>query len=199
LRYFSKSSIDTPPTLVLLCWPSPSCMPPRQPVSRFQTACLTISIRPRDSSRAFSPVDRTNNSHGQPGPFTPPPLQRLRHYYEPVRQQTPTRYSIPCGFCRLGRSPSPTQVDGVGASLLPFHTEAADQDHVVYMPDTTWPISGYPPGSSRDYWDAPVSVPLPGLDTSSAVRSRSPSRSPPDASFTPLPHRSPRQSSTNAA
>jgi hypothetical protein len=50
------------------------------------------------------------------------------------------------------------------------------------MPGTTWPVDGYPPGSSRDYWGIPVSMPFPGLDTSSAVRSRSSSRSPPDAS-----------------
>jgi hypothetical protein len=30
-----------------------------------------------------------------------------------------------------------------------FRTGAADRTHVAYMPDTTWPVSGPPPGSSR--------------------------------------------------
>src|SRR6476620_1204669 len=37
----------------------------------------------------------------------------------------------------------------VRSSLLTFHVEAADQAHVTCMPDTAWPISGHPPGSSR--------------------------------------------------
>ena len=46
-------------------------------------------------------------SHGRPGPFAPPPLQRVRRYYEPVRMPAPRRYSIPHGFSRLGHSLSP--------------------------------------------------------------------------------------------
>src|ERR1035441_6271877 len=33
--------------------------------------------------------------------------------------------------------------------LLLFRAEAADRARVACMPDTTWPVSGYPPGSSR--------------------------------------------------
>ena len=70
------------------------------------------------------------------------------------------RYSIPCGFSRLGRSLSLTfnKVNCVKARLLPFHAKAADQARVVYMPDTTWPISGHPPDSSRNTPHAPVSM-----------------------------------------
>src|ERR1035441_6127434 len=32
-------------------------------------------------------ADSTNNSHGRPGSFAPPPLQGLHHYYGPVRQR----------------------------------------------------------------------------------------------------------------
>ena len=69
----------------------------------------------------------------------------------------------------------------VGTRLPTFPAEAADRTRAAFMPGTTWPINGHPPGLSRGYWGAPVSMPSTGLDTSSAVRSRSPSRSPPDA------------------
>jgi uncharacterized delta-60 repeat protein len=55
------------------------------------------------------------------------------------------------------------------------------------------------PGSSRALLTAPVSMPSTCFDASSTVRSRSPSRSPPDASRAPFPQRSPRRSSANAA
>src|SRR5450759_4924190 len=45
-------------------------------------------------------VDRTNNPRWS-GPFAPPPLQGLHHYYEPVRQHAPRRYSTPHSFCCL--------------------------------------------------------------------------------------------------
>jgi hypothetical protein len=51
---------------------------------------------------------------------------------------------------------APTRADSVEERLLLFRTEAADQAHVAFMPDTAWPISGHPPGSSRDPLDTPV-------------------------------------------
>src|SRR5674476_831995 len=39
-------------------------------------------------------VDQTDNPRWS-GPFAPPPLQGLHHYYEPVRQHAPRRYSTP--------------------------------------------------------------------------------------------------------
>src|ERR1035437_6585185 len=45
-------------------------------------------------------VDRTNNPRWS-GPFAPPPLQGLHHYYEPVRQHAPRRYSTLHSFCCL--------------------------------------------------------------------------------------------------
>ena len=50
------------------------------------------------------------------------------------------------------------------------------------MPDTTWPVSGYPPGSSRSRRNTPVSMSSKRFGTSATIRSRSPSQSPPDAS-----------------
>ena len=51
-----------------------------------------------------------------------------------------------------------TRTSSIGFGLLPFHAEAADRARVASMPDTAWPISGHPPGSSRDLVDTPVSM-----------------------------------------
>ena len=98
--------------------------------------------------------------------------QELHRYYESVRQRTPHRYSAPHGFSRLGRSLSrPGHRDaGIGVRLLTFRVRAADQAHVACMPDTTWPVSGYPPGSSRSYPYASVLMPSKTyFDTSTTV------------------------------
>jgi hypothetical protein len=68
------------------------------------------------------------------------------------------------------------------------------------MPGTDWPVTGYPPDSSWNLVLAPVSMPpKTSFDTSTAIRLRSPSRSPPDASCAPFPTRSRQRSSANAA
>ena len=60
------------------------------------------------------------------------------------------------------------------------------------MPDTTWPINGHPPDSSRDRFDTPVSMSPVSLSTRlQRFAYASPSRSPPDTSRAPFPHRSP--------
>src|ERR1019366_9489073 len=65
---------------------------------------------------------------------------------------------------------------GIGACLPTFHAAAADQARVACTPDTTWPVTGHPPDSSRDWMYAPVSMSHIGFfDTSSAIHSRSPS------------------------
>jgi len=91
-------------------------------------------------------------------------------------------------------SPShhPSRGGGIRVGLPTFRAAAADQARVAFMPDTTWPVSGHPPGSSREQPEAPVSMSCGyHLDTSTAIHSRSPSWSPPDASPAPSPHRSP--------
>ena len=81
-----------------------------------------------------------------------------------------------------------TSADGVTMCLLTFHARAADQVHVASMPDTTWPISGHPPGSSRDPKHRPgFDVNCLCYDTSAAIRLRSSPWSPPDTSRVPFP------------
>jgi hypothetical protein len=66
------------------------------------------------------------------------------------------------------------------------------------MPDTTWPVNGHPPGSSRDYPPAPVLMPANLFRHVNGYNARLPD---PRLTREPglFPHRSPRQSSTNAA
>jgi len=101
------------------------------------------------------------------------PLQELHHYYGPVRQLT--------GQPDLKACLADHQQPGISrVSLLTFRTGAADQAHVTSMPDTAWPISGHPPGSSRDTRHHPGSdVVCLCFDTSAVIRLRSSSWSPP--------------------
>src|SRR5664280_737176 len=82
-------------------------------------------------------------AHGWSDPFAPPLLQRLQHYYGPVRMPIPRRYSIPHGFRRLRRSLSPS-VFPLAVSGLAFPrsvVKAADRARVAYMPGTAWPVN----------------------------------------------------------
>src|SRR6266849_3665766 len=58
-------------------------------------------------------------SPGWSSPFTPPPLQGLRHYYGPVRMPAPRRYSTPRGFRPLARAPSRHPRAAVSGPALP--------------------------------------------------------------------------------
>ena len=102
--------------------------------------------------------------------------------------------------CRpSGNFPLATSSGGsIGTRLLTFRAGAADQAHVASMPGTTWPVNGYPPGSSRDYPPAPVSMPANLFRHVNGYNARLPD---PRLTREPglLPHRSPRQSSANAA
>src|SRR5262249_52278958 len=62
--------------------------------------------------------------------------------------------------------------------------ESQDRAHAAYMPDPTWAVNGYPPGSSRDKASASVSKSSKGLSTRPRQRAhthRSSSRPTPDA------------------
>ena len=100
----------------------------------------------------------------------------------------------PSGNLPLATSSS----SSIGTRLLTFRTGAADQAHVASMPGTTWPVNGHPPGSSRDYPPAPVSMPANLFRHVNGYNARLPD---PRLTREPglLPHRSPRQSSANAA
>jgi hypothetical protein len=68
---------------------------------------------------------------------------------------------------RTGYSLSPTQTrtESIGSGLLLFRAKAADRARVAFMPDTTWPINGHPPDSSRDRMNTPVSMSPDSLST----------------------------------
>jgi hypothetical protein len=78
--------------------------------------------------------------------------------------------------------------------------EQPDQARVACMPDTTWPINGHPPGSSRNSSYIPVSMSSVSFTTR---HQRIAYARLPDPYLTHqvrlFPHRSPRQSSANAA
>src|SRR6266704_661186 len=104
---------------------------------------------------------------------------------------------------RRERSLSPARASGPGSRgtrLLLFRAEAADRARVVYMPDTAWPVSGHPPGSSRGSQNTPVSMSAKSVSTRqqrfTCARLPGPHLTP---LTTPFPHRSPRRSSANAA
>src|SRR5687767_4594833 len=62
-------------------------------------------------------------------------------------------------FLLLGGLPLTTLSGGrIGVGLPTFPAAAADQARVAFMPDTTWPVSGHPPGSSRGQPETPVSM-----------------------------------------
>src|SRR5262249_32278186 len=91
------------------------------------------------SSTRFLPgtlVDGHMN-HERPGPFPPPPLQGLPHYYEPVRRRIHSDGTQSLAVHPLGTLPLAThQGSSFRARLPTFRTRAADQAHVAYMPDT---------------------------------------------------------------
>ena len=134
-------------------------------------------------------------------PFAPPRLPGLHHYYEPVRRPASPRYSTPpvSAVRRAPSRPQPVAEISIDTGLPTFHASAADRARAAFTPDTTWPVSRHPPGPSRRLLYSPVSMSPSCFDASTTVRFRSPSRSPPDASRAPFPHRSPRRSSTNAS
>jgi hypothetical protein len=142
----------------------------------------------------------------RPLPLAPPPLryagasQLLRR----VRPRVPHRYSAPCGCCRLESSLSLSvtqQRYRDTRSHVPY--ESPDRTHAAYMPDTTWPINGHPPGSSRDRGvDLGFDVFYTVFDTSNGrgLASIAHLSGPIPDAIKPrlLPRRSARQSSANA-
>jgi hypothetical protein len=106
---------------------------------------------------------------------------------------------LPAAWCAPSR---PAPIAGtVSARAFPcFRTQAADRARATCTPGTAWPaIRAFRQAHPGTGINAPVPMPSSTLDASAVVHSRSPSRSPPDSSRLPFPHRSPRQSSANAA
>ena len=113
----------------------------------------------------------------------------LHSYHGAVRPCAPHRYSAPrsfrCSGISLHDRPRPRTAPlavrrrGATGSHVPYRSP--DQARATSMPDTAWPTSRPPPGSSRGSGSAPVSMSSSRFDTSSVVHSRSPSWSTPDA------------------
>ena len=120
---------------------------------------LATSARPRDSSRNISRLIETNKPRmTRPLRSTPitgaSPLLRAGPPARPATVLSASR------FLPLGALPLATPASGrrsIGTRLLTFRAKAADQAHVASMPGTAWPVSGHPPGSSRDRKNTPVS------------------------------------------
>src|SRR6266540_2134256 len=123
-----------------------------------------------------------------PAPSLPNPLRyaggsQLLRTSPPA---SPHRYSAPHGFRRLEFSLSPPANRPAAVSGTPSHVpyESQDRAHAAYMPDPTWAVNGYPPGSSRDRFAASVlrsSTELSTRQRQRACTHRSSSRPTPDA------------------
>jgi hypothetical protein len=134
------------------------------------------------------PVARANKPRDEPAPSLHPHYRgfgattsrsasRRRDGTQRLRLPPSTRSLSPPADALANQ-----RAGSIGTGLPTFRAGAADRAHATYTPDTTWPILGHPPGSSRELLAFPVSMSSTCFDASSAVRSRSPSRSPPDTS-----------------
>ena len=79
------------------------------------------------------------------------------------RTRNGTHTHVRRGLLPLARWKTPTR--RIASDLLLFHAKAADRARVASMPDTTWPINGHTPDSSRDRFDTPVSMSPVSLST----------------------------------
>ena len=176
---------------------------PHQLLRISQTACPLNLTCPLVSSQDNVPVARANNS-SMSRPLRSTPITGASPL---LRAGPPARHRV--GTQRLRFPPSAT---------LPLAHPDRQRGRQCRHPPSHVPCRSRRPGSRRLHAGhrlankraparlIPETLELPRFrchlacfDTSSAVRSRSPSRSPPDASRAPFPHRSPRRSSTNAA
>ena len=175
--------------------------PPTPPASKYRTAFPPASARPSQLLPGMARLtERTQPRMTRPlrsTPITEGFITTMSRSASTPRNGT-QRLTVSAA-CARSLSP-PTRTDSVATCLPTFRAKAADRAHVASMPDTAWPVSGYPPDSSQEH------ALHPGFDASCTFtilhqrqQLSSSSRSPPDASRAPFPHRSPRQSSANAA
>ena len=163
----------------------PSAMPPRPAAWKSQTACRQASARSpappatsrltTDQARMTRPR-RSTRITGLQLPRGGPPLCPAS-LLSPSRIQ-PLGVSLPRTTAGHNRSTGRPRARTTG-SHVPH--QSPDQARAAFMPDTAWPISRHPPGSSRGNDSTPVSMSSSRFDTSSVVRSRSPSWPTPDA------------------
>src|SRR5918993_520452 len=165
-------------------------MPPTPVASEYQKACSAVPTCPLASSRT-KPVARANRSTDEPAPSLHPDYRGFvattsrsasgrrdgtQRLTVPAARRAPSRHRPLPGPWLCRRPPS----------HVPCRSRRPDSRRLHAGQDTTWPINGHPPGSSRRHLTAPVLMSAACFDTSTADRSRSPSRSPPDALVTRL-------------
>ena len=121
---------DSIHALALRRSPGPSSTPRRRGAFESQTTSLSVSIPPL----APPPAGLTSGRSGLHGPFAQTPLQCLHRSYGPSRPCA-SRYSAPCGVCRLGSSLSQPGADFTHfdwptvprRQVLLFHASACDE------------------------------------------------------------------------
>ncbi len=97
----------------------------------------------------------------------------LHRYHETVRPCAPHQYSTPRGSAawsspfhqRPQATTAPLAARGRGTTGSHVPHRSPDQARAAFMPDTTWAVNGYPPGSSRDTWSASVLMSSESLST----------------------------------
>jgi hypothetical protein len=96
-------------------------------------------------------------------PLRSPPITGASSLLRAGPPARPHRYSTPhsfrCSAHSLSHPPRCRSKHSIGPRFPTFHVLAADQTRAAFTPDTTWPINGHPPGSSRGYAPIPVLMP----------------------------------------
>ena len=127
-------------------------MPPGPAAWKLQTPCHSASARspaPPASSRLTIKQARMTR------PRRSTRITRLHSYHGAVRPCATHRYSTPRNRPRA-RQPLAGRGRAATGSHVPHRSP--DQARAASMPDTTWPVSRHPPGSSRSSGSAPVSM-----------------------------------------
>lgn len=100
------------------------------------------------------PVVRANRSTDEPAPSLHPDYQAFLATTSRAasgRRDGTQRLTVSAARRTPSRCPmhSRPQRSGIGVRIPTFHAEAADRARAASTPDTTWPIDGHPPSSSR--------------------------------------------------
>ena len=197
------------------CSPQPACTLPRPSAWECRTACpAALACSSSLPPRATAPVDRIDiPDEPAPSLHAHPSEQALHGYYEPVRQRTPHRYSVP------SVSASARSLSRPRANDPPVAVSALAFSRSVQEPQTriTPPLRRTPLGQYTGTRQAQFSRKEPGPRFRchlrfSTLQRRRPSRTSQAERFwdvfpvptwrdqaAPFPCRSPRRSSANAA
>src|SRR5215211_2520122 len=135
---------------------------PAPPTRKRLTAKRARTTRPLRSSPITGPSPLLRDGP----PLCPAPVLNPSQF--PLLEDLP---------CATDRGPTPHHWPGRPVGATGSHVPCKSQAHAraTSTPDTTRPINRHPPGSSRSSKASPVSMSTFSYDTSSVVRSRSPS------------------------